>query len=196
MVCQSQAVGLLENCMQPRGEHDERGLVCECYNQAMHWNGCSLFLQGYLYKMRAVYAHFPINMTMNDTNTEVDIRNFLGEKYTRTVRMLEGVTCKPTGVKDEVKIEGNDLEKVSLSGELSRHEWCGYYVEFFMQLLWYIKLFLLKGRISESFLMEYMSQRRQPLIPSHEHNDFLGKDDYDLHYSFVRTSVIKSCEGH
>ena len=66
--------------------------------------------------MRAVYAHFPINITTAEDHTVAEIRNFLGEKYTRTVRMLPGVTCKPTGTKDEIKIEGNDLEKVSLSG--------------------------------------------------------------------------------
>ena len=57
-------------------------------------------------------------MAMSEDNTVVDIRNFLGEKYTRTVHMRPGVTCQPTGVKDEVKVEGNDLEMVSQSGEL------------------------------------------------------------------------------
>ena len=71
---------------------------------------------GYLFKMKAVYAHFPINMAMSEENTLVDIRNFLGEKYTRSVRMRPGVTCTPTGTKDEIKIEGNDLELVSQSG--------------------------------------------------------------------------------
>lgn len=73
---------------------------------------------GYLFKMKAVYAHFPINMAMTEENTVVDIRNFLGEKYTRTVRMRAGVTCSPTGNKDEIKLEGNDLEKVSQSGKV------------------------------------------------------------------------------
>ena len=68
--------------------------------------------------MRAVYAHFPININMDDDNKSVEIRNFLGEKYTRTVKMLEGVKCKHSGVKDEIIVEGNDIEKVSLSGML------------------------------------------------------------------------------
>jgi len=75
-----------------------------------------IFPQGFQYKMRAVYAHFPINMSMSEGNSVVEIRNFLGEKYTRTVRMRQGVTCTPTGTKDEIKIEGNDLELVSQSG--------------------------------------------------------------------------------
>ena len=71
---------------------------------------------GYLYKMKAVYAHFPINIHTTDDNTVVEIRNFLGEKYTRTVNMRQGVTCSSTGTKDEIKVEGNDLELVSQSG--------------------------------------------------------------------------------
>ena len=66
--------------------------------------------------MRAVYAHFPINLALSEGGTVVDIRNFLGEKFTRNVRLRKGVTCSPTGVKDEVKLEGNDLELVSQSG--------------------------------------------------------------------------------
>ena len=67
--------------------------------------------------MRAVYAHFPINISMQENNTLVEIRNFLGEKYIRRVRMRKGVTCSPTGTKDEIKVEGNDLEMVSLSSK-------------------------------------------------------------------------------
>lgn len=73
---------------------------------------------GYLYKMKAVYAHFPINIATSEENTLVEIRNFLGEKYTRSVNMRPGVKCCSTGVKDEIKVEGNDLELVSQSGML------------------------------------------------------------------------------
>merc|ERR1711962_281509 len=73
---------------------------------------------GFLYKMRAVYAHFPINIAVSNNNTHVEIRNFLGEKYARHVDMLDGVTFKPSGSKDEFVIEGNDLELVSRSAAL------------------------------------------------------------------------------
>ena len=69
--------------------------------------------------MRSVYAHFPINVTVTENNTMVQIRNFLGEKYTRDVRMLHGVTCTPSAaMKDEFVLEGNDIELVSRSGML------------------------------------------------------------------------------
>jgi len=67
--------------------------------------------------MRSVYAHFPINVAISENCTLVDIRNFLGEKFTRQVRMLPGVTFAASkDMKDEFILEGNDIELVSRSG--------------------------------------------------------------------------------
>ncbi len=46
--------------------------------------------KGYEYKMRLVYAHFPININIEDA-TKIEVRNFLGEKRVRVVHMLPGV---------------------------------------------------------------------------------------------------------
>ncbi|XP_053204081.1 60S ribosomal protein L9-like [Panonychus citri] len=71
---------------------------------------------GYRYKMRSVYRHFPINVTINDGGKLVEIRNFLGEKFLRSVTMQPGVTCQlSTALKDELILEGNDIELVSRS---------------------------------------------------------------------------------
>jgi len=70
---------------------------------------------GYRYKMKSVYAHFPINIAIQDDGVTVEVRNFLGEKYVRRVSMSPGVKCVQTGQKDEIAIEGNDLELVSQS---------------------------------------------------------------------------------
>jgi len=40
--------------------------------------GCCL--QGYRYKMRLVYSHFPINVSIEKGGKQLAIRNFLGEK--------------------------------------------------------------------------------------------------------------------
>jgi large subunit ribosomal protein L9e len=79
--------------------------------------------KGYTYKMRFAYAHFPINVTAPSSDT-VEIRNFLGERRLRRVKMQPGVTVKRSeGVKDELTITGLDLEKVSGSAALC-HESC------------------------------------------------------------------------
>ncbi|KAF5333470.1 hypothetical protein D9611_002423 [Ephemerocybe angulata] len=72
--------------------------------------------KGFLYKMRTVYAHFPINCIINDSANSVEIRNFLGEKTVRHVNMLEGVTIvESKAQKDELILSGNDIDNVSQS---------------------------------------------------------------------------------
>ncbi|KAM3071365.1 60S ribosomal protein L9B [Clarireedia jacksonii] len=73
--------------------------------------------KGYKYKMRYVYAHFPINVNFEknaDGIYEVEIRNFIGEKIVRKVTMRQGVDVEvSTNQKDELQLSGNSLEDVS-----------------------------------------------------------------------------------
>jgi len=72
--------------------------------------------KGFQYKMRAVYAHFPINCIIQENGSAVEIRNFLGEKSVRHVAMLGGVTViESKAQKDELILEGNDIDNVSQS---------------------------------------------------------------------------------
>jgi len=72
--------------------------------------------KGFQYKMRSVYAHFPINCIIQEDGRVLEIRNFLGEKLVRHVSMLEGVTvAESKAQKDELILEGNDVHSVSQS---------------------------------------------------------------------------------
>eukprot|EP01025_Chloroclados_australasicus_P024232 TRINITY_DN2437_c0_g1_i1.p2 TRINITY_DN2437_c0_g1~~TRINITY_DN2437_c0_g1_i1.p2 ORF type:complete len:230 (-),score=24.53 TRINITY_DN2437_c0_g1_i1:184-840(-) len=80
--------------------------------------------KGFQYKLRLVYAHFPINVVLEEDGKRVEIRNFLGEKRLRVVQCLPGVKCIRDGsVKDQLILEGNDLELVSRSAALI-HQSC------------------------------------------------------------------------
>ena len=66
--------------------------------------------------MRFVYAHFPINVIVEQNGKTVEIRNFLGERIVRSVKLLDGVSAKISeGVKDEIILTGNDIDLVSQS---------------------------------------------------------------------------------
>jgi len=72
--------------------------------------------KGYKYKMRYVYAHFPINVNVVDQDGKkfIEIRNFLGDKKVRLVPVREGVSIEfSPNVKDEIVLSGNSVEEVS-----------------------------------------------------------------------------------
>ena len=76
--------------------------------------------KGFQYKVRAVYAHFPIKCVLPNDKT-LEIRNFLGERRVRTVKMPEGVTVTADPeVKDCLLIAGNDVEKVGTAASMCR----------------------------------------------------------------------------
>ena len=70
------------------------------------------------YKLRMVYAHFPINSNIVNGGKTVEIRNFLGEKVVRSIDMLDGCTIRTSDVKDELVIEGASIDNVSRSAAL------------------------------------------------------------------------------
>lgn len=75
--------------------------------------------KGYVYKMRLVYSHFPINIAIVGKDDCVEIRNYLGEKIVRKIQMLGDVkAAKSSDVKDQLEISGNDIQLVSRSAAL------------------------------------------------------------------------------
>ncbi|KAH3679572.1 hypothetical protein WICMUC_000905 [Wickerhamomyces mucosus] len=72
--------------------------------------------RGFKYKLRYVYAHFPINVNTveKDGQQFIEIRNFLGDKQVRLVKVHEGVTVEfSKNQKDELVLSGNSVEAVS-----------------------------------------------------------------------------------
>ncbi len=64
--------------------------------------------EGFEYKMKTVFSHFPIKTSVE--GNEFIIQNFLGERSARKAKILEGVTIE---AKDEnVTVQGIDKEKV------------------------------------------------------------------------------------
>jgi large subunit ribosomal protein L9e len=93
-------------------------MVCVCVGVRVPPSDREIAAQGFRYKMRLVYAHFPINVAVTNNNKTIEVRNFLGDKNTRVVHMLSDVTVRTTDVKDELIVDGNDLELVSRSAAL------------------------------------------------------------------------------
>lgn len=64
--------------------------------------------EGFEYKMKTVFSHFPIKTSVEDG--KFVIQNFLGERAARTAKILEGVTVEAKG--ENITVQGIDKEKV------------------------------------------------------------------------------------
>jgi len=63
---------------------------------------------GYLYKMKVVFAHFPISVRVK--GDIINVENFMGERSARTARIVGD--CKVTTEGDDIIIKGVSLEDV------------------------------------------------------------------------------------
>jgi len=72
---------------------------------------------GYEYRMKVVYSHFPIQLKLQ--GNKLEIANFLGEKKARHARIEQGVTAKVGN--DEVILTGIDRELVGTSAANIEH---------------------------------------------------------------------------
>ena len=63
--------------------------------------------EGFEYKLKIRYAHFPMKISVK--GNEVIIDNFLGEKYPRKAKIMEGVNVKVSG--EDIIVSGIDKEK-------------------------------------------------------------------------------------
>ena len=64
--------------------------------------------------MKLVYAHFPINATVMNEGKTLQVFHYIGQKNKRKINVRPGVTIvEPPATKDELWVEGNDIERVS-----------------------------------------------------------------------------------
>ena len=78
--------------------------------------------KGFRFMLRFAYAHFPINVSVE--KQMVEIRNFLGEKRVRRQVIPDSIKVTRTDaakMKDELVLEGNDLEEVSRQAAVMHH---------------------------------------------------------------------------
>jgi large subunit ribosomal protein L6 len=80
-------------------------------------NMCRGVAEGYEYRMKVVFSHFPIQLKLQGTTLVID--NFLGEKQSRYARIEPGVTAQVGN--DAVTLSGIDKEKVGNSAANIEH---------------------------------------------------------------------------
>jgi len=64
--------------------------------------------KGYLYRMKVVFAHFPISVKVKEET--ISVENFLGERSARSAKVLGD--CKVSVEGDDIIIKGVSLEDV------------------------------------------------------------------------------------
>lgn len=67
--------------------------------------------EGYTYKMKIVYSHFPMNVKVD--GDKVVTQNFIGERTPRTAKIAGNTQVKIEG--QDVTVTGNDIEEVGLT---------------------------------------------------------------------------------
>lgn len=67
--------------------------------------------KGFTYKLKIVYAHFPVTVKVQDKEKKLTIENFTGEKTPRVVKIVGSAKVKV--VSDEVHVQGSSLKDVS-----------------------------------------------------------------------------------
>lgn len=68
---------------------------------------------GYRYKLKIVFSHFPISVSVDEKNKRVVIKNFLGERSDRFAKIYGDVKVKVQG--NDIIVEGIDIEAVGLT---------------------------------------------------------------------------------
>lgn len=66
--------------------------------------------QGFTYKLKIVYAHFPMSVKVDKLHKKVIIENFMGEKAPRKAHIIGDVNVEVSG--EDIIVNGIDLQGV------------------------------------------------------------------------------------
>jgi len=99
-----------EVIFKPREERKDIASIAKTFQSHLK-NMINGLEEEYTYKMKGVYAHFP--MTIKTENNQVLLENFLGERHPRKIDIAEGVNVKIDG--EDLEITGPDKEAVGLT---------------------------------------------------------------------------------
>ena len=67
--------------------------------------------KGFTYKLKIVYAHFPVTVKVIEKEKKITIENFTGEKTPRIIKIVGSAKVKVVG--DEIHVQGTSLSDVS-----------------------------------------------------------------------------------
>jgi large subunit ribosomal protein L6 len=99
-------------------ESQRKKILAICGTFAAHLqNMCTGVTKGYLYRMKVVYSHFPIQLKI--AGDRIEVGNFLGEKRSRFARIEKDV--KVALGSDEVTITGINKESVGKTAANIEH---------------------------------------------------------------------------
>lgn len=68
------------------------------------------------YKLQAVSVHFPMTLKLEKENKQLLIKNFLGEKKDRVIKLIDNVDINVN--KDIIELKSADIEKAGLQASI------------------------------------------------------------------------------
>ena len=90
-----------------KNRRTEKKLLGTTYSHII--NMIKVLEQGFTYKLQIVNVHFPMSMSYDKDKNELIVKNFLGEKKDRKIKLEDGINVKIN--KDIIELASCDIEK-------------------------------------------------------------------------------------
>ena len=70
-------------------------------------------IEGFVFKLKIANVHFPMNVSYDKAKNSLVVKNFLGEKRDRVIKLIDNVDVKVE--KDDIIISSHDIEKAGIA---------------------------------------------------------------------------------